>query len=154
MIEKENTMLLDDFKKIIDQKKKENPFWFEDTPDNLATDNNIQIIEDDLEALLPDSYKGFIKEYGGGYFGFTNIFSADQNGDWYIVDKNINAQFYLPQNFIAISDDETGGLYGYVVVDGKCKEEVYYWDGHEDTLSKAYDNVFDYLVKVGVTKSE
>ncbi len=145
-------MKLADFNTIVRQKKKDNPFWFEDEHEILAADDSIKNAENQLSVILPDTYKQFVKYYGGGYFAFTNIFSVDENGEWYIVEKNYDARSYLPNNFIAISDDETGGFYGYNVVDGKCNEDVFYWDHDSATIGdKLYKNVFEYITMVGLT---
>ena len=145
-------MNLVDFISLVNQKKEENPFWFDDEPDTLAEDRIIAGVETKLGVVLPEKYKSFVKEFGGGYFAFTNIFSVDQDGEWYIVEKNNQARSYLPQNFVAISDDEAGGMYGYVVHEGVCGEGVYYWDHDTGSIGeKMYEDVLDYIVAAGLS---
>ena len=145
-------MDLHEFSKIVDQKKKDHPSWFEGETDSLENGSNIRNAEVALGLVLPETYKLFFKYYGGGYFAFTNIFSVDNDGEWNIVDKNDEAKSYLPQNFVAISDDETGGLYGYVTVEGKCREGICYWD-HDcgEIGGPVYEDVFEYVVAVGLS---
>lgn len=145
-------MNLADFIKKVDEKKKSNPFWFDDEPDSQAEDNQILDAEDRLGVRLPDRYKDFVRTFGGGYFAFTNIFSVDSDGEWFIVEKNDEARCYLPDNFIAISDDEAGGMYGYVIHEGQCSEKVYYWDHDSSSVSdEMYADLLEYIVAVGLS---
>lgn len=145
-------MNLADFKSVVEEKKKLNPFWFDDEADAIATENDISNAESQLGISFSEKYKEFLRLFGGGYFAFTNIFSVDGSGEWFICDKNREAKSYLPDNFIAISDDETGGLYGFVVSEGGCNEAIYYWD-HESGFvgDKMYDDIFEYIVSVGLS---
>jgi hypothetical protein len=145
-------MNLFDFMRIVDEKKKSNPFWFEDESDSKADQNQILDAETRLGVKLPHKYMDFVKTFGGGYFAFTNIFSVNSNGEWFIVGKNEEARNYLPDDFIAISDDEVGGMYGYVVHGGVCGEEVYCWDNDSCSVSeKMYGDLFEYIVAVGLS---
>lgn len=144
-------MNLVDFKAIVEEKRKLNPFWFEDEADALAAEDDIAGTEKQLGFSLPEKYKEFLRDFGGGYLAFTNIFSVDTGGEWFVFDKNEEAKSYLPDNFLAISDDETGGLYGYVVTEGKCSEAIYYWDhGSSSIVGKMYEDIFEYIVTVGL----
>lgn len=33
--------------------------------------------ENDNNIVIPDEYKQFVMEFGGGYFGYANIYSLD-----------------------------------------------------------------------------
>lgn len=145
-------MNLVEFIEIVDKKKHSNPFWFDDKPDSQAKEDQILEAENQLGVKLPEKYKNFVRIFGGGYFAFTNVFSVDNNGEWFIVEKNHEARSYLPNDFIAISDDESGGMYGYIVHEGVCGEEVYYWDHESNSVSaKMYDDLFDYIAAVGLS---
>jgi hypothetical protein len=145
-------MNLADFKIIVEEKRKLNPFWFNDETDALAVEDDITGTEKQLGLSLSKKYKEFLRYFGGGYFAFTNIFSADRGGEWYICEKNQEAESYLPDNFLAISDDEAGGLYGYVVTEGKCSEAIYYWDHESSSIGdKMYEDIFEYIVTVGLS---
>lgn len=144
-------MNMSDFVKIIEEKKKINPFWFDDESELIAENDHIVAVENQLGLMLPEKYKDFVKKFGGGYFAFTNIFSVDSSGEWFIVDRNDAARKYLPNNFIAVSDDEAGGMYGFVAEDGVCGEEIFYWDNDSSSISeKMFDDLLDYLIEVGL----
>jgi hypothetical protein len=139
-----------EFINIFNKKKQENPFLFEDTLDVVGTDLEIREVEQKLAVALPQSYKEFVKKCGGGDFGYIDIFSVNKQGCWYIVKNNQDFKHYLPKNFIAISDDQTGGYYGYKILKDKCEEQIFYWhyDGGFDS-NLVYQNIFDYIIKVG-----
>ena len=40
----------------------------------------IEDVEKYYDIILPDSYKDFASQYGGGYFGFIVVYSCDCNG--------------------------------------------------------------------------
>jgi hypothetical protein len=145
-------MNLVDFKAIVEEQKKLNPFWFDDEADALAVENDIVSAERQLGLSFPEKYRGFLREFGGGYFAFTNVFSVDIDGAWYICEKNQEAKSYLPDNFLAISDDETGGFYGYVVTKGKLNEAIYYWDHESNSIGdKMFEDIFEYIVTIGLS---
>ncbi len=80
------------------------------------------------------------------------MFSVDPNGTWNLSQENEEAESYLPKEFLAVSDDEAGGLFGFLMSEGNCSEEIYYWDHDASAISdKMYDDVFEYIVSVGLT---
>lgn len=42
----------------------------------------ISHFENTVGINLPNKYKEFIASYGGGYFGYANIYSLDENSDF------------------------------------------------------------------------
>jgi hypothetical protein len=139
-----------EFSNILNNKKVENSFLFEDI-EVVATDQDIEEVEEKLAVMLPQSYKDFVKKFGGGELGYIDVFSASKMGFWYIVKHNQHFKDYLPKNFVAISDDQTGGYYGYKTMHGKCGEEVFYWhyDGGFDH-NTVYPNIFEFIIDVGL----
>ncbi len=117
-----------EFKNYIQKINKVDSFLLSDERDASVREADITYVEAELGVTLPTLYRQFVKEYGGGDFAFTNIFSCDKNGEWYIINRNKEANSYLPSNFIAISDDQSGGFYGYIINNNKCEDKVYYWD--------------------------
>lgn len=144
-------MDFNEFSKIVDEKMVSNPIWFGLESDSKSTDDDITEIENSISIILPQEYKQFVKNYGGGYFAFTNVFSGIRDSEWYIVTQNIEAGFNEANSFIAVSDNGTGDFYGFEVNDGKCESKISFYD-HEDNTVKTtqYSNLFDYLVKVGL----
>ncbi len=112
-----------EFKELTSSLKAKKPIWFSLETDPLATDSEIEAAETQLRILLPIEYKSFVSEYGGGYFAFAIVYSV-ANSDWNIV--RMNQKFAIPQ-FVAISDNGCGDLYGYRVVDNSCVSTVSLW---------------------------
>ena len=78
-------MTMDEFNEIHEFHKRQKPSLFEPTTsDRLATEVQLKRVEDEIGVRLPASYRGFLQSYGGGYIGFTNIFSADPDSDFYL----------------------------------------------------------------------
>jgi len=136
-------MNLSSFKESVAEKKRDYSFWFDDESDVDATNETIRMAEKELGVVLPQKYKEFVTEYGGGFFAFTNVFSIDLDSNWNILRRNKEAEPYLPERFIAISDDETGGLFGFLVDEGQCSDNI---------TEKLYSDIFEYVISVGLTK--
>lgn len=144
-------MNFEEFENVFDEIQRAKPLWFQGTMEPLATDEQISIVELKLGVKLPDQYLDFLKKVGSGYFGFTNIFSVNPDGEWYLLDKM--SHFEFSEDFIPITDDETGGYFGFIVSHNKCKNEVYYIhpdDGVAPVLK--YGMFLDYVVQEGFKK--
>jgi hypothetical protein len=139
-----------EFKSYIDKLIKMDSFLFSER-DAVVKESEIAGVEKELGVLLPKAYKQFVKAYGGGDFAYINIFSCDKDGEWYITSKNKEASSYLPPDFVAISDDQVGGFYGYIIKNNKCEDRIYYWD-HENNFfdKRAYNDIIDFIIKVGL----
>jgi hypothetical protein len=61
--------------------------------------------------VRPSSYRAFLREFGGGEFGFIVTFSADPHSEWHLPNKQKETSKYLPEGFLAFSDDFAGGTY-------------------------------------------
>lgn len=112
--------------------------------DRPATATEIEEVERRLSTQLPDRFKAFLMEFGGGDFALEAIYSAIPDSDWYLPTKAEFARRLLPNNYLPISDDGTGGYYVFEVGDGLASEKIYYFDsdsgnieptGDEDVLS-------------------
>lgn len=147
-------MKFDDFEKIYNQVKGRRPLWLSNDMEPPASDAEIQSLEDHIKVKLPEEFVVFLKKVGSGYFGMTNVLSASRAGDWFLPDL-MDRYGNLPKDFIPVSDDETGGYFGFKVNEGVCEKAIYYThpdDGSELTLK--YADLFEYLAKVGLGASE
>lgn len=144
-------MDFEEFETVFKQVKAEKPLWLEGEMEPLATEEQISKVELRLGFKLPGQYREFLKTIGSGYFGFTNIFSVNPFGDWFLPEKI--TQFDLSDGFLPITDDETGGYYGFKVDGNVCSEAVYYF--HPDDFRepiKKYSTFLDYVAEVGLKK--
>jgi hypothetical protein len=127
-------MIIEDLKQIDRRYRQEKPGLFEaTTPDRPASEQELEDVERSIGVRLPSSYRAFLREFGGGEFGFIVIFSADPDSEWYLPNKQRKASRYLPEGFLAFSDDFAGGNYVFKVVEGEAQEAIFYWntDGGE-----------------------
>ena len=144
-------MKLEDFKKLVETKKSSNPIWFALDVDMKPDDSNILKAEEELKVKLPLEYIEFIREYGGGYFALSNIFSLDDTSDWNIIKKNHNYSI-LRQGHILVSDNGAGDFYGFKVINGICLAAIYFFDHETASWSKTnYSNLFEYLERFALT---
>ena len=144
-------MNINTFNKKVEQVRAKQPIWFALKSDNIQNKLICDKVEQKLKAKLPIEYKDFILQYGGGYFGFTSIYSLDPDSDWNIVKMN---QLYLHSKFIIFSDNGVGDVYGFKIVNEECESEVYFFDHecNEWSLTE-YKNLFAYLYEVGLKGS-
>ncbi len=142
-------MNFDNFNTLVDECGAKKPILFGLEHDKILCAEEIEQLEKTVHIALPEKYKEFIMNYGGGYFGYANIYSLDIDSNFYLLKHN-NLPF---EKFIRIADNGCGDHYLFCIDKGKCLEPLYYYD-HESgkTIPTEYEDVFEYLVKVGLKK--
>ena len=119
-------MTLEEFRQIHKRYQREKPKLFLlATPDRTATEAQLEEIEGELGVKLPAQLREFSTDFGGGTFGFANVFSADPGGEFYLPEKQKEAAEYLPPGLLAFSDDFAGGYYVLRVTDGRAAPRCY-----------------------------
>ena len=114
-------MRIAEFIPIVEKIMLERPVWFGLESDRVGTEDDLRLAESQLGVRLPESYREFVARFGGGYFAFGNVFSVDPSSEWYIVDRNKGIE---RGNFVAVSDNGVGDLYGFEDCDGVCNEKL------------------------------
>ena len=74
------------FQNKVNEIFQKNPKIFALESDARADYKMIKDVEEYYNITLPEFYKDFVNQYGGGYFGFIIIYSCDCNGMFYIKD--------------------------------------------------------------------
>lgn len=143
-------MNFDNFNSVVEECRAKKPILFGLEHDKILSAEEIVQFERIAQITLPEKYKEFITRYGGGYFGYANIYSLDSESDFYILKHN-----NLPlEKFIRIADNGCGDYYLFKMDKGKCLEPVYFYDHDADKVTPSeHDDVFEYLIKVGLKKS-
>lgn len=138
------------FNTIVEERRAKKPILFGLEPDKVLSVEEIGRFENTVHIILPDKYKEVVASYGGGYFGYANIYSLDENSDFYLLKHN-NLPF---ENYIKIADNGCGDYYVLCIENGKCLEPLFFYD-HESgkAIPTEYEDVFEYLVKVGLKKN-
>ena len=106
-----------------EMKVKPNLFLFRDN-EPKATIEDINNIEKILLGKLPESFIEFQIKFGGGTFGFAEIFSVCENSNFYVL----NNENILEKDFFPVSDDQCGGVYCFKKNNGKFEDKIYYLD--------------------------
>lgn len=142
-------MGFDEFEQLVCMKKTEKPFWFQGEGEPISSEADVLRVEKILKMKLPNEYRFFIKNYGGGYFGLTNVFVASDSDEWGVVRKKYGIG--LSDDFLVVSEDEAGGYYGFIRQGGEFSNAVYYfYPDCDDAPKKKYPSFLEYLVKVGL----
>jgi hypothetical protein len=135
------------FKNLVDKVKENHPIWFGLDADQTPNEFDLLEAEEQLNTKLPDDYKNFIFEYGGGYFAFSNVYSLEKGSDWNLVNANYNYH-NMHDNYILVSENGLGDFYGFKTIDGVCCSEIYFYDHEVNNWQETqYSNLFDYLEK-------
>ncbi|WP_027346534.1 SMI1/KNR4 family protein [Hamadaea tsunoensis] len=102
-----------------------------------AAMDQIRAAEDVLGAILPEKYTAFMTQYGGGRFGFVDLFSIAAGDPDDIC--AINHAEFPDAMFIAIAPVGTGDHWGFPVTDGRCHDQVWFHfhDGGDPELVAA-----------------
>lgn len=141
-------MTLEYFRELHLNYKKEKPKLFLLVePDPPATDEQISIVERELRLKLSSSYRAFLREFGGGVFGFTNVFSVNPKGEYYLPRQKEEASSYLSKDLLPFSDDFAGGLYVFKIDEDNVLEPVYYWNSDGGLVETVFTDVFEFVAR-------
>lgn len=140
-------MKFSDFNNIVDKYKMEKPILFGLENDKIVSVYEIEQFEDKNKIEFPDKYKELLKKYGGGYFGYANVYSLDVESDFYVLKHN---EFPIDK-YLKIADNGCGDYYIFCVEEGRCLESLYFYEHDTGGISKTeYADIFEYLVNVGL----
>ncbi len=92
-----------------------------------ATAAEIAAVEAALGVTLPDRYKAFMSRYGGGLFGFVELFPVAAVAGERIDDLlTVNDLEFPDRSFVAVAPVGTGDHWCFPVTAGRCHEEVWF----------------------------
>ncbi|GAA2589265.1 hypothetical protein GCM10010435_79780 [Winogradskya consettensis] len=92
-----------------------------------ATADEIAVVERRLGIALPEKYKAFIVRFGGGMFGYVELFPVVAEPQEYGDDLcTVNDQEFPDRSFVAVAAVGTGDHWGFPVEDGRCLEQVWF----------------------------
>jgi hypothetical protein len=136
-----------DFEATVRASIASNSNWFANM-EGPVEPHAVELLEGQLGATLPDDFRAFLTEFGCGYFGKLIVFSARPESDWYLLKRT---QPTLPSAFVAVSDDEAGGFYGFQLAGETCLPEVLYLYPDEADGPQPVASTFkDYVVEMGL----
>lgn len=120
-----------------------------DESDAKVDIEKMEDVEKYYDIILPDTYKDFVSQYGGGYFGFIVVYSCDCNGMFYIKD-NVLKEWVVEKCFLPVVDLETGDFLGFEIDAGICKSKVTMYSHEEEALQEMQIDFYEALLKFGL----
>lgn len=137
------------FQEIVKKKKTENPLLFELEHDRIPMMEEVVDFQKQYQIRLPKKYIQFLLNFGGGYFGYANIYSLDKNSDFFISHYN-PAEI---KNLLFIADNGCGDHYAFRMKDGKCSEKIVFCDHEDNTMyNTEFSDVLEYLTQIGLER--
>ncbi len=137
------------FKEHIINAKAKNPLLFELEPDNIPTMEEVIAFQKQYQIILPQKYIQFLLSFGGGYFGYANIYSLDKNSCFFICHHNPA----IVNDLLFIADNGCGDYYAFRIEGGKCRDEIVFCDHEYDTVQGTdFSDVLEYLIKIGLDR--
>lgn len=137
------------FTEIVGNVKTKHPHFFELEHDKISTMEDVLAFQEQYQIILPEKYIQFLLNFGGGYFGFAIIYSLDKDSYFSIYNHN-PAQV---KDLLFIADNECGDYYAFQIENGKCSEEVVFYDHDNNAVEQGtvFPDIFEYLVKTGLS---
>lgn len=135
------------FEEIAARTREEKPLLFELEHDRVPTEEEIMAFQDRHQILLPEKYRRFLQAFGGGFFGYANVYSLDQNSSFYILRNNPDQLGDL----LFVADNGCGDYYAFRMEGRRCGEEIVFCD-HETGAAQdtGFGDILEYLVKTGL----
>lgn len=86
-------------------------------------------------------------EYGGGYFGYANIYSLDKDSNFYLFNHN---DIPITQ-YLRIANNGCGDDYLLCIENKKCLDQIFFYD-HETkkVCDTEFADVLEYLINIGL----
>lgn len=140
-------MEYDVFEKIVDESRKKYPILFALEQDEIPSREQIEVFEIKQNIVLSEKYRKVLLQFGGGYFGYANIYSLDSKSDFYLLHHNKRPI----EHALYIADNGCGDRYFLQVENKTCLEQVFYFEHDTGTVLRTkYADILEYLVEVGL----
>ena len=139
------------FTKVVTAAKKTQPLLFELEHDRIPTMEEVIALQKQYQIILPEKYIQFLLHFGGGYFGFANIYSLDKNSCFFIFKHNPAAV----KDLFFMADNECGDHYAFCMEGNRCQDKIVFYDHEDNTVQDpGFSDVLEYLVKTGLQQGE
>ena len=137
------------FTEIVGNVKTKHPHFFEFKHDKIPTMEDVLAFQEQYQIILPEKYIQFLLNFGGGYFGFAIIYSLDKDSYFSIYKHNPDRV----KDLLFIADNECGDYYAFQIENGRCREEIVFYDHDNNAVEQGtvFPDIFEYLVKTGLS---
>lgn len=135
------------FNEITAEYKHKKPILFALEHDKIISAEEAGRFEQTIQLELPPKFKQFLLEYGGGYFGYANVYSLDKDGFFYLLKYNDPPI----DRYLRIADNGCGDSYLLSIDNQKCLDRVLFYD-HEtkNVCETEYADILEYLIAAGL----
>jgi hypothetical protein len=116
-------------------------------PSPPAKESEIAALESSIGVKISSSFREFLMAFGGGNYGLSVIFCADDASEWYLPRQMQEVGAYLPVNFLPISNDFTGGIYCQKIENKQATDKIWYWNTDGGLTETECLDVFDLVSK-------
>lgn len=131
--------------------KRTNKILFGLPHDTIASDEELSAVQSCLQVTFPKDYADFLQAYGGGYFGYTVVYSCDPDS-WFYLPNHVTSQWVHAHDFLPIVDFETGDLGGFRVKDNVCGNVVSIFDHEKNCVPEDGGmDFFSFLLRHGLS---
>lgn len=135
------------FKSIVEKTKTEHTVLFALEHDAVPDMKDVLDFQQKYRIWLPEKYIQFLTNYGGGYFGYANIYSLDPDSYFYLGKHNKT----VLDKLLFFADNECGDSYAFRIEDGKCDDAVAFYDHEKKKICDTeFCDIFEYLIKTGL----
>lgn len=137
------------FRSIVEKAKVKHAVLFGLNYDVIPSVEEIYSFQKEYKIQLPEKYIQFLLHYGGGYFGYANIYSLDKNSYFYLANHNKK----VLDKLLFIADNECGDYYAFCIECGKCRDAVVFYNHDENTIcGTEFSDIFEFLIKMGLNQ--
>jgi len=142
-------MNVNEFEELLGSARREHPKWFLLESDPPAATGSIEEVQRRLGVRLPEEYRFFLENYGGGQFAFATVFSVHPGSAWNIEAQNASIPRAMHrEDFVAVADNGVGDYYGFKTQNGMCERAIWFAD-HEELAIKPtrFADFFEFIVE-------
>ena len=138
-----------DFIKEIELIKKMKPLLFQLEHDDVANEVDIKESEKYYEISFSESYKRFLMNFGGGYFGYIVVYSLEKGGMFYLQDY-VSLSMIEEFGMLPVIDLETGDYIGFDIEKNMCTENLVIWKHEEKNKIDLDVDFYELLINMGL----
>ncbi|MFE2967394.1 SMI1/KNR4 family protein [Streptomyces sp. NPDC059340] len=116
----------------------------------VASEAELLEVEESLRVQLPSEYREFMKRHGGGMFLFLDLLpvvAPDAQEDDL---RRVNAAEFKDGSFVAVAPVGTGDWWGFAVHEGRCANQVDFWDHEDGQVQFAATGFLEFLAREGL----
>ncbi|MFC8957794.1 SMI1/KNR4 family protein [Streptomyces sp. NPDC057101] len=126
------------------------PEGFDVFESRVASETDLLEVEEALGVQLPGEYREFMKRHGGGMFLFLDLLPVAASDDQEDDLRRVNASEFKHGDFIAVAPVGTGDWWGFSVNEGRCANQVDFWDHEDGQVQFAASSFLEFLAREGL----